>query len=87
MEPRPDGTVSEHSGHVILLAMLPEHQRRRFDALWWKVQAQGTVEARFANAIAAWNPLLVSWSLRGKEHENTTLTPSRIRDRKRRLIG
>lgn len=70
-----------------LMAMLPDDQRDRFDPLWREFQAQETVEARFARAIDALHPLLVSWSVLGKGHQNTTLTPMRILDRKRPLIG
>lgn len=85
--PLADVEARERAAGERLMAMLPEDQRRRFDPLWREFQAQETVEARFARAIDAIHPLLVSWSLRGKGHQNTTLTAARILDRKRPLIG
>lgn len=85
--PLADVEARETAAGERLMAMLPEDQRRRFDPLWREFQAQETVEARFARAIDAVHPLLVSWSLRGKGHRNATLAAARILDRKRPLIG
>jgi putative hydrolase of HD superfamily len=81
--PIADVTAREQAAGERLMALLPESQRERFDPLWREFQAQETVEARFARAIDSLHPLLVSWSLRGKGHQNTTLTPTRILTRKR----
>lgn len=84
--PLADVGQREHAAGERLMAMLPESQRPRFDPLWREFQAQETVEARFARAVDVLHPLLVSWSLRGKGHQNTTLSPVRILSRKRPFL-
>jgi putative hydrolase of HD superfamily len=69
-----------------LMAMLPEADFSRFDALWREFQAQETEEARFARAIDTLHPLVMSWTEGGHGHSNTTLTPSIILERKRSTI-
>lgn len=84
--PLADVGAREHAAGERLTAMLPESQRPRFDPLWREFQAQKTVEARFARAIDVLHPLLLSWSFRGKGHQNTTLTPALILSRKRPFL-
>jgi putative hydrolases of HD superfamily len=84
--PLADVDARELAAGERLMALLPESQRARFDPLWREFQAQETLEARFARAIDALHPVLVSWSLRGKGHQNTTLTPTRILTRKQPFL-
>ncbi|HWV23123.1 MAG TPA: HD domain-containing protein [Thermomicrobiales bacterium] len=84
--PLPEVDAREQAAGERLMAMLSGAPRERFDPLWREFQAQETAEARFARAIDSIHPVLVSWSLRGKGHQNTTLTPTRIIERKRPFI-
>lgn len=70
-----------------LIAMLPESQRARFDALWREFQAQETDEARFARAIDALHPMVLSWFPGAPGHANKTLTPTKILSRKHPFIS
>jgi putative hydrolase of HD superfamily len=44
-----------------LFSLLPEDQRGRFHGLWQEFEARQTPEARFARALDALQPLLLSW--------------------------
>lgn len=71
-----------------LMLMLPADQRQRFDPLWREFQAQETVEARFARAIDALHPMVVSWFPPALGHDRAQeLTPTRILDRKIDLLS
>lgn len=78
-----DVDAREHAAGERLMGMLPEDQYERFDPLWREFQAQVTVEARFARAIDALHPMVVSWFPGGQGHANKTLTPTKILTRKR----
>lgn len=84
--PLDDIDAREHAAGERLMGMLPEDQYERFDPLWREFQAQVTVEARFARAIDALHPMVMSWFPGGQGHANKTLTPTRILTRKRPAI-
>lgn len=69
-----------------LVGMLPESQRSQIDPLWREFQAQETMEARWARAIDALHPMVMSWYPGGPGHANKTLTPTKILSRKRPFI-
>ena len=84
--PLDDVDAREHAAGERLMRMLPEDQYARFDPLWREFQAQVTVEARFARAIDALHPMVVSWFPGAQGHANKTLTPTKILTRKRPSI-
>lgn len=84
--PETDVAAREHAAGERLVAMLPESQRQQFDPLWREFQAQETVEARFARAIDALHPMVMSWFPGGQGHANKALTPTLILSRKRPVI-
>src|SRR5690606_6309403 len=84
--PLDDIDAREQAAGERLMGMLPEDQHERFDPLWREFQAQVTVEARFARAIDALHPMVMSWFPGGQGHANKTLTPTRILTRKRPAI-
>ena len=48
----------EHAAADRIFGLLPDDQRAHFHALWEEFEAQGTPEARFANALDRFQPLL-----------------------------
>ncbi len=84
--PDDDVSVREHAAGERLMAMLPEEQRVRLDPLWREFQAQETAEARFARAIDAIHPMVISWFPGAPGHANKTLTPTKILTRKRPFL-
>lgn len=84
--PLDDVEAREHAAGERLMQMLPQDQYDRFDPLWREFQAQITIEARFARAIDALQPMVISWFPGAKGHANKTLTPTRILTRKRPFI-
>ena len=69
-----------------LIQMLPESQQERFDQLWREFQLQETSDARWARAIDALHPMVLSWFPGAPGHANKTLTPTRILTRKRPFL-
>jgi putative hydrolases of HD superfamily len=84
--PLDDVDAREHAAGERLMGMLPEDQHARFDPLWREFQAQLTAEARFARAIDALHPMVLSWFPGAPGHANKTLTPTKILTRKRPFI-
>lgn len=71
-----------------LAALLPEDMRQRIDPLWREFQDQVTPESRFARAIDAIHPMIVSWYPPGIGHERAfQISPAAIIERKKPLIG
>ena len=70
-----------------LFAQLPDDARPQFEKLNAEFMAQETVEARFARALDALHPLLMTWGTRGAGHVRKDLTVDRIVARKQPLIG
>lgn len=70
-----------------LFAKLPDDARPRFAELNAEFMAQETVEARFARALDALHPLLMTWGTRGVGHVRADLTVARIAAKKKPLIG
>ena len=69
-----------------LIRMLPESQKERFDLLWREFQSQETSDARWARAIDALHPMVMSWFPGAPGHANKTLTPTKILTRKRPFL-
>ena len=84
--PEEDVAAREAAAAQRLFALLPPAQRDRFAAFADEFAAQVTVEARFARALDALHPMLMSWGADAMGHPNDTLTPSRVLTRKRPLI-
>ncbi len=84
--PQEDVSGREQAAGERLMALLPEEQRVRLDPLWREFQAQETAEARFARAIDAIHPMVISWFPGAPGHANKTLTPTRILTRKRPFL-
>lgn len=80
--PDEDVAAREDAAAQRLFALLPEPQREQFSGYWAEFSAQQTVEARFARALDALHPMLMSWGADGVGHPNETLTPSRVLARK-----
>ena len=77
----------EHAAGVRLTALLPEEQRERMDLLWQEFQAQITEESRFARAIDALHPMIMSWFPPSIGHKRAPeITPTAIISRKSPLI-
>lgn len=77
----------ERAAAARLFAQLPDGVRPRFEKLNAEFMAQETVEARFARALDALHPLLMTWGTRGAGHVRKDLTVDRIVARKQPLIG
>ena len=78
----------EHAAGVRLTALLPGDVRSRIDPLWQEFQDQLTQEARFARAIDALHPMIVSWYPPAIGHERAArITPAAIIERKRGPIS
>lgn len=84
--PLDDVTAREHAAGERLMAMLPDDQYERLDPLWHEFQAQLTAEARFARAIDALHPMVMSWFPSAAGHLTPALTPTKILTRKRPAI-
>lgn len=69
-----------------LMRLLPGDQVDRFDRLWREFEAQETVEARFARAIDALHPMLMSWGPGAVGHPRADLHRRRVLDRKRPFL-
>ncbi len=84
----PDADVAdrETAAAMQLFALLPEQQRARFDDLWREFDRRATVEARFARALDALHPMIMSWGPQGVGHPNPALRPKMVLARKRPLI-
>lgn len=83
-----DGMVDrEMAAGARLTALLPADVRGAIDVLWREFQAQETVESRFARAIDALHPMIVSWYPPAIGHARAAhITPTAIIDRKSPLI-
>ena len=84
--PDEDVAAREDAAAQRLFALLPEAHRTQFSGYWAEFSAQQTVEARFARALDALHPMLMSWGADGVGHPNQDLTPSRVLARKRPMI-
>ena len=69
-----------------LFATLPDALRQQFTALWQEFDAQETVEARFARAIDALHPMVMSWGPGSIGHPNPDLRPAMVLARKAPMI-
>ncbi|MEJ7838150.1 MAG: HD domain-containing protein [Thermomicrobiales bacterium] len=66
-----------------LFGMLSQSQNRKLLDLWQEFDALETVEARFARALDAIHPMLMSWGPGSNGHPRTDLRPARVLQRKR----
>ncbi len=73
----------EQAAGESLMRLLPADQVDRFDPLWREFQSQETVEARFARAIDALHPMLMSWGPNAAGHPRSELRKQQVLDRKR----
>lgn len=85
--PDEDIAAREDAAAQRLFALLPEPQRVQFSGYWAEFSAQQTIEARFARALDALHPMLMSWGAGSVGHPNETLTPSRVLARKHPSIA
>lgn len=81
-----DVDAREQAAGERLMGLLPPDQLRWFDSLWREFQAQDTVEARFARAIDALHPMLMSWGPDGVGHPRSDLRKGMVLDRKREWL-
>lgn len=82
-----DLDAREMAAGVRLAELLPEDARGQIDPLWREFQAQETGESRFARAIDALHPMLVSWYPPAIGHARAARLSARaIIDRKRPYI-
>ena len=78
-----DIELSEQEAGERLMALLPSVARDRLDPLWREFQAQQTTEARFARAIDALHPMVMSWFPPPVGHQRRAeITPARVLARK-----
>ena len=66
-----------------LFGLLPDAEGARFFELWAEFDRQATVEARFARALDALHPMLMSWGQSSAGHPLEELRPSMVLARKR----
>lgn len=81
-----DVGAREQAAGERLMRLLPRDQMGRFDALWREFQAQDTVEARFARAVDALHPMLMSWGPNGAGHPRSDLRKRQVLARKRKWL-
>ena len=79
--------VKERQAASRLFGQLPEDQQALFTALWEEFEARQTPEARFAKALDALHPLLLTWGKGGKGTRYLELTAERVLRRKYLDIG
>jgi putative hydrolase of HD superfamily len=63
--------------------LLPEDEASRFHDLWAEFDRQETIEARFARALDALHPMLMSWGPTSAGHPMVELRPAVVLARKR----
>lgn len=68
-----------------LFGLLPDDQEKDFMALWREFEARETAEARFAKAIDALHPPLMTWGKGAHGSSHHGLTAERARERKKPL--
>jgi len=68
----------EHAAADRIFGLLPEDQRAHFRALWEEFEAQATSEARFANALDRFQPLLQNAHAGGGSWGTLSLTTSDV---------
>lgn len=79
--------VKEAQAADRLFGLLPADQARHFRACWDEFEARTTPEARFARALDALHPLLLTWGPGGWGSTYPELTPERVLRRKRETLG
>lgn len=67
----------------VLFSMLPEPQAAQFRARWDEFEAKATLEARFAAAIDAFQPMLQNWAVQGGSWRENGVTGGMALERKR----
>lgn len=69
-----------------LFSLLPKDQHQRFDSLWREFEDRLTPEGKFAGAIDALHPVLMTWGPGGKGSGHHTMTAELALARKRPLL-
>ena len=69
-----------------LFGSLPDDQREQFSSLWQEFEERRTPEAKFAKAIDAPHPVLMTWGPGGKGSSRHKLTAHETLARKRPLL-
>lgn len=69
-----------------LFGLLPEARREQFSSLWREFEERRTPEAKFAKAIDALHPLLMTWGPGDKGSSHHSLTAQGTLARKRPLL-
>ena len=80
-------TVKERQAAVKLFRQLPAEQGAAFMVWWEEFEARQTLEARFAKALDALQPLLLTWGVGGKGSTYLDLTAARVLKRRHLYIG
>jgi putative hydrolases of HD superfamily len=80
-------TLKERQAAVKLFAQLPPEQGAAFMAWWEEFEARQTPEARFAKALDALQPMLMTWGTGGKGSTYLDLTAERVLRRKHPYIA
>lgn len=70
--------VREEAAAEGLFALLPDDQRAYFMALWREFEARETAEARFAKALDALHPPLLTWGKGGKGSRHHDLRAAQV---------
>ena len=73
----------ETAAAVELVGLLPVNEESRFLDLWTEFDRQETIEARFARALDALHPMLMSWGPASAGHPRVELRPATVLSRKR----
>jgi putative hydrolase of HD superfamily len=81
--PDTDVRDRETAAAVRLFGLLSEHEASRFHDLWTEFDRQETIESRFARALDALHPMLMSWGPSSAGHPRVELRPSMVLTRKR----
>ena len=81
--PESDVRDREAAAAVQLFGLLPGDEGHRFRELWAEFDRQETIEARFARALDALHPMVMSWGPASAGHPRIELRPSMVLARKR----
>lgn len=84
--PAADIAARESAAGEHLMRLLPLAEAPFFDGLWREFQLQETAESRYARAIDALHPMVMSWYPGACGHANCRLTPRMMLDRKAPML-
>lgn len=69
-----------------LFSLLPGDQKERLGSMWREFEDQLTAEAKFARAIDALHPVLMTWRPGGKGSSHHAMTAELVLERKRPFL-